>query len=110
NQLYFSRRFVCLFACSGLRVSNAARNDLVAVLDAQAASDLSYNASMCLSSASSTEPTLYLRGSNSEKTAFAAVVAAWSSGFFSSRINCRVCRAQFLAASFLESAVVVKPL
>jgi hypothetical protein len=33
DQLCFSRRFVCLFARSGLRVSNAARNDLVAVLD-----------------------------------------------------------------------------
>jgi hypothetical protein len=30
DQLCFSRRFVCLFACSGLRGSNAARNDLVA--------------------------------------------------------------------------------
>jgi hypothetical protein len=33
NQLCFSRRFVCLFARSGLRVSNAARNDLAAVLE-----------------------------------------------------------------------------
>src|SRR5215467_10104950 len=33
DQLCFSRRFVCLFARSGLRVSNAARNDLLAVLD-----------------------------------------------------------------------------
>ena len=33
DQLCFSRRLVCLFARSGLRVSNAARNDLMAVLD-----------------------------------------------------------------------------
>src|SRR5262249_31905412 len=33
DQLCFSGRFVCLFARSGLRVSNAARNDLVAVVD-----------------------------------------------------------------------------
>jgi hypothetical protein len=33
DQLRFARRFICLFTRSGLCVSNAARNNLVAVLD-----------------------------------------------------------------------------